>query len=310
MLAIDAQAVQKQYGSFSALAGVDLAVNEGEIFSMLGPNGAGKTTLVEICEGFRQRNGGEVRILGTDPANGDAHWRARIGVVLQSTSVFDELTVEEVIDHFASFYPAPLATGRVIGMVGMEEKRKARCGKLSGGQKRRVDLAIGIAGDPELIFLDEPTTGLDPQARRQVWDVVREFASLKKTVLLTTHYLEEAEALAERVGVIIAGKMVEIGPPSTLGGRENRPAMVSFRRSGPLAEAPLPEGLGPHDVDEHGLVTVTTPNPTELVGMLSAWAKQFGAPELPALGIRRPTLEEIYLEMIERRGPAAKGIAS
>lgn len=305
MLAIDAHGVRKLYGQFAALDGVDLAIREGEVFSLLGPNGAGKTTFVEICEGFRQRSGGEVRILGADPANGNAAWRARLGIVLQSTSVFDELTVEEVVTHFASFYPAPLEVGRVLGMVGLENRRKARCGKLSGGQKRRVDLAIGIVGDPELMFLDEPTTGLDPQARRQVWDVVREFVSLKKTVLLTTHYLDEAETLAERVGVIIAGKLVEVGTPATLGGREQEAAVVSFRATGALAGVPLPAELDSVARDEDGLMSISTMRPTETVSCLSAWAGRNGERELPALIVRRPTLEDIYLELIARHAPAS-----
>ncbi len=297
--AIQVRDVRKQYGDLAALAGVDLDISRGEVFSLLGPNGAGKSTLVEICEGFRQRTSGDVSVLGVDPAKGDGRWRSRIGIVLQTTSVFDELSVEEAVRHFSRFYPAPLSPDHAISLVGLQEQRKQRCGKLSGGQKRRVDLAIGIIGDPELIFLDEPTTGLDPQARRQIWDVVRDFASLGKTVVLTTHYLDEAEQLAERVGVIIRGKLVELGTTATLGGRETAPARVTFRRAGALASANLPGLVG--DISEQdGLVTLLTAAPTESVATLAAWASNLGATELPALAISRPTLEDIYLDLIAR----------
>lgn len=297
--AIAVRAVRKQYGSLAALAGVDLEVPRGEVFSLLGPNGAGKTTLVEICEGFRERTSGEVSVLGTDPGKGDARWRARLGIVLQSTSVFDELSIEEVIRHFSKFYPAPLSVDQAIAMVGLTDRRKQRCGKLSGGQKRRVDLAIGIIGDPELIFLDEPTTGLDPQARRQVWDVVSEFASLGKTVVLTTHYLDEAEYLAERVGVIIAGKLVELGTPATIGGREDAPATLTFRRHGKLIGAALPT-LDEPATEHEGLVSIATRQPTRTLACLTRWATELGEPELPGLAVRRPTLEDIYLDLIAR----------
>lgn len=301
--AIQVRDVRKQYGDLAALAGVDLDIYRGEVFSLLGPNGAGKSTLVEICEGFRQRTSGDVSVLGVDPAKADGRWRSRIGIVLQTTSVFDELSVEEAVRHFARFYPAPLSPDHAIDLVGLREQRKQRCGKLSGGQKRRVDLAIGIIGDPELIFLDEPTTGLDPQARRQIWEVVRDFSNLGKTVVLTTHYLDEAEQLAERVGVIIRGRLVELGTTATLGGRESAPARVTFRRSGALETAALP--ALPGDVAEReGLVTLLTPVPTESVATLAAWASNLGATELPALAISRPTLEDVYLDLIARNEEA------
>lgn len=294
--AIEATGVRKRYGAFEAVRGVDLAVHEGEVFALLGPNGAGKTTFVEIMEGFRARTGGEVRVLGIDPERGDAGWRARLGIVLQSAGLFEALTPLEVVRHFATFYPAPLAAERVIAMVGLSEKAHARTRSLSGGQKRRVDLALGIVGDPDIIFLDEPTTGLDPQGRRQIWEVVREFTTLGKTVLLTTHYLDEAEQLADRVGVIIKGQLAETGTPKELGGRQRAMATVEFTLTGGLAGQTLPEGLTA--VVKGVNVSIATHQPTGVVTALSRWGDSLGEPEIPGLAIRRPSLEDIYLEMV------------
>ncbi len=296
--AITARGVRKRYGELEALRGVDLEVPPGEVFALLGPNGAGKTTFVEILEGFRARTSGEAAVLGVDPQQGDLAWRARIGIVLQSAGFFEHLTPREIITHFATFYPAPLDPARVIEMVGLSEKRDTRCKNLSGGQKRRVDLAMGIVGDPELIFLDEPTTGLDPQGRRQMWEVVREFTRLGKTVLLTTHYLDEAENLADRVGVIIRGKLVEVGTPLEIGGRERALARVAFSLTGNLAGRPLPE-LGAEAVVANGRATITTARPTAVVAALARWAEAQGEPELPGLSVTRPSLEDIYLAMVE-----------
>lgn len=300
--AVAIHGVRKSYGSFEALKGIDLDIKPGEVFSILGPNGAGKTTLVEILEGYRRRSAGEATVLGTDPGRPTAAWRARIGVVLQNTAVFDELSVQEVVEEFSRFYPQPLDVGRVIGLVGLDEKRRARCGKLSGGQKRRVDLALGLIGNPELIFLDEPTTGLDPQGRRQLWDVVREFTALGKTVVLTTHYLDEAEALADRVGVIIAGKLAALGTPREIGGRQQGLAHVSFEATGALATSPLPPGLVATTIPQ--LITIATRTPTAAVAALSAWAKGLGFDELPGLVITRPSLEDIYLQMVGDTDPS------
>jgi len=233
--AVSARGVRKSYGDFEALRGVDLEIGPGEVFALLGPNGAGKTTFVEILEGFRARSGGEATVLGVDPERGDLVWRSRLGIVLQSAGFFEQLTPDEVVSHFATFYPNPLDPRRVVDMVGLADKRSSRCKDLSGGQKRRGDLAMGIVGDPELVFLDEPTTGLDPQGRRQLWEVVREFARLGKTIVLTTHYLDEAEQLADRVGVIINGQLVEVGTPREIGGRERALARVTFALTGNLA---------------------------------------------------------------------------
>lgn len=294
--AVHAGAVRKSYGEFEALKGVDLDIPEGEVFSLLGPNGAGKTTFVEILEGFRERSSGDATVLGVDPIRGDAAWRSRVGIVLQSAGFFEALTPLEVVRHFATFYPAPLDPARVVDMVGLTDKRDVRCRALSGGQKRRVDLALGIIGDPELIFLDEPTTGLDPQGRRQIWEVVRNFTSLGKTVLLTTHYLDEAEQLADRVGVIIKGELVEVGSPREIGGRQRSTARVSFAATGALEGRPLPEGL---DATIEGpLVTIETFEPTRIAAALASWAASAGSSELPELSITRPSLEDMYLRMV------------
>ncbi len=294
---IRTRGVTKSYADVRALKGIDLDIASGEVFALLGPNGAGKTTLVEILEGYRARSGGEASVLGLDPGKADRSWRARVGVVLQTNNVFDELTPLEIVSHFATFYPNPLDPSKVISMVGLEEKRKTRCIKLSGGQKRRVDLALGIVGNPELVFLDEPTTGLDPQGRRQIWDVVRSFTELGKTIVLTTHYLDEAEALADRVGIIRAGELIEVGPPDEIGGRDRAGARVTFTRDGVLGEGALPplDGL----VSEaDGRVQVATDEPTAAVAALTRWAADHGVAELPALSVTRPSLEDVYLSMI------------
>ncbi len=298
---IIASGITKRYGTVEALRGVDLEVSSGEVFALLGPNGAGKTTFVEILEGFRESTSGSASVLGVDPARGDAAWRARLGIVLQSAGFFEALTPHEVVSHFAGFYPAPLDPNEVLAMVGLDEKRDARCRTLSGGQKRRVDLALGVIGDPELIFLDEPTTGLDPQGRRQIWDVVRNFTALGKTVLLTTHYLEEAEHLASRVGVIINGQLAEVGTPREIGGRERALATVTFSLNDGLEGVPLPEGIVATLAGR--LATIQTANPTNIVVALSRWAESHGVTELPGLAVTRPSLEDIYLAMVAAAEP-------
>ncbi len=297
--------LRKQYGHVAALRGVDLDIDHGEVFALLGPNGAGKTTFVEILEGYRRRSGGDAQVLGVDPGDGGRAWRAQIGIVLQSTTVFDELTVDEVVTHFAGFYGDPLDVGRVIGLVGLDEKRHVRGGKLSGGQKRRVDLALGLIGNPSLIFLDEPTTGLDPEGRHQLWDVIREFTSLGKTVLLTTHYLDEAEALADRVGVIIDGQLAALGTPLELGGRDRALASVRFELDGPLHGHALPELPGKVEEREE-LAVVETAAPTETMRVLTHWARTLGVDELPGLTISRPSLEDVYLSMVRAENHAER----
>ena len=275
-LAISVRGLRKSYGDTLAVAGLDLAVRRGEVFALLGPNGAGKTTTVEILEGYRRRDGGEVSVLGTDPGHADQGWRARVGIVLQGTGEFDELTVAEVVHHFAAFYPNPDDPDKVLARVGLTDKARARTQSLSGGQKRRLDVALGIIGQPELLFLDEPTTGFDPEARREFWELIRDLAAAGTTIVLTTHYLDEAEALADRVGVITGGRLVEVNTPTRLGNREEAVATVSWR---------TPDGT---------LRTEQSATPTALVTELAA---RFGG-EVPGLTVTRPTLEDIYLRMI------------
>jgi ABC-2 type transport system ATP-binding protein len=279
--AITVSGLRKSYGDTVAVSGVDLHVPAGEVFALLGPNGAGKTTTVEILEGYRRRDAGEVTVLGTDPSvalsggAGARAWRSRIGVVLQGTGEFDELTVGEVVAHFARFYPAPDAPAAVIERVGLTEKTRARTHTLSGGQKRRLDVALGIVGRPELLFLDEPTTGFDPEARREFWTLIRALAAAGTTIVLTTHYLEEAEVLADRVGVIAGGRLVAVGSPAELGGRADAAATVSWR---------TPDGVQ----------RAESATPAALVAELAA---RFGG-EVPGLTVTRPTLEDVYLRMI------------
>ncbi|WBC17684.1 ABC transporter ATP-binding protein [Micromonospora sp. WMMA1998] len=275
-LAISVRGLRKTYGDNVAVAGVDLDVHRGEVFALLGPNGAGKTTTVEILEGYRHRDAGEVRVLGVDPASPDADWRSRVGIVLQGTGEFDELTVGEVVRHFSGFYPDADDPDKVVERVGLGAKAKARTHTLSGGQKRRLDVALGIIGRPELLFLDEPTTGFDPEARREFWELIRDLSAAGTTIVLTTHYLDEAEALADRVGVIAAGRVIEVAPPNALGNRQESLATVSWR---------TPEGT-PGSAE--------TPTPTALVAELAA---RFGG-EVPGLTVTRPTLEDVYLRMI------------
>ncbi len=278
--AISVRGLRKSYGSQLAVDGIDLEVARGEVFSLLGPNGAGKTTTVEILEGFRRRDAGEVSVLGVDPRAGGADWRSRIGIVLQSTGEFEELSVAEVVHHFAAYYPSPDDPDAVIERVGLAHKRDARAKTLSGGQRRRLDVALSIVGRPELLFLDEPTTGFDPAARREFWDVTRRLTEGGTTILLTTHYLHEAEALADRVAVINRGKIVAVGTPAALGGREGQPATVRWQ---------TPDGVR----------EVTTDTPAKTVAEL---VSQYG--ELPGLTVTRPTLEDVYLSMIDAREDA------
>ena len=276
--AIEVRGLSKKYGNKVAVAGIDLTVERGEIFALLGPNGAGKTTTVEILEGYRVANSGQVRVLGFDPATKGASaqkWRNQIGIVLQSTNDAADLSVLETISHFANYYEKPRDVKQVIKEVGLEEKVNAKVRELSGGQRRRLDVALGIIGSPELLFLDEPTTGFDPEARRSFWELIRTLKSEGTTILLTTHYLDEAQALADRVGVINEGVIIEIATPDTLGGRNKAPAKVTWLESGVTQE-------------------LLTKNPTEEVLKLS---QRFNN-QIPELQVLRPNLEEIYLRMI------------
>jgi ABC-2 type transport system ATP-binding protein len=272
--AVRVSGLRKRYQGTTAIDGIDLEIGRGEIFALLGPNGAGKTTTVEILEGFRRRDSGTVQVLGEDPGRAGRRWRARIGIVLQLAAGQPELTVREMIAHFAAFYPRPRDPDEVIELVGLADKAAARIGTLSGGQARRVDVALGIIGRPELLFLDEPTTGFDPQARRQFWDLIRQLAADGVTILLTTHYLEEAAALAGRLAVLAAGRVVALGEPEAIGGAD-RPARIGWD---------TPDGRR----------SIETATPARAVCDL---ARRMDG-EIPGLTVTRPTLEDTYLELI------------
>ena len=274
--AVEIRGLEKRYGDRVALAGIDLTIAEGEIFGLLGPNGAGKTTTVEILEGYRNRDGGDVEVLGVDPQRSGTAWRERIGVMLQSSSLYPNLTVRESLATFAGYYASPRSPEEVIEIVELTEKAEARVRTLSGGQQRRLDLGLALIGDPELIFLDEPTTGFDPGARRTAWQTIRNLRALGKTILLTTHYLDEAEQLADRVAVLRDGAIVREGTPSALTGGAVE-TEIRYRRDG-------------EEVVER------TRNPTQRLNELTAEALARGK-ELDRLEVRRPTLEDVYLEL-------------
>ena len=282
MTAISVRGLRKSYGAVEAVRGIDFEVARGEVFGLLGPNGAGKTSTVEILEGYRQRDGGDVDVIGFDPGKAERAFRGRIGVVLQSSELWPNLTVREIHRLFAGYYERPRPVDEVIGLVGLEAKRDERVKTLSGGQKRRLDLGIALVGDPELVFLDEPTTGFDPAARRNAWDLVRSLRELGKTVLLTTHYLDEAQQLADRVAVLVGGEIVRIGKPSEL--TASAKAEIRYRRDGEL-------------------VVVQTEEPTRALHDLTAAALAEGR-ELEGLEVRRASLEDVYLELVdEEPGP-------
>lgn len=291
MAAIEIRDLVKTYGDVTAVDHVDLTVESGEVFALLGPNGAGKTTTVEIMEGHRTATSGQVSVLGMDPETGGRDYRERIGIVLQQTTVEQELTVTEALDTYGSIYSRRRATGELIALVGLEEKASARIKSLSGGQQRRLELALGLVGDPDLLFLDEPTTGFDPSARRQAWVIVENLASLGKTILLTTHYMDEAQHLADRIAVIADGRIVASGTPSTLGGRSEAESVIRF---GPTDGLPLGE-LG-IEAGPDGRVEVRTKTPTALVHRITAAAVERGI-EIEDLVVERPTLEDVYLSL-------------
>jgi ABC-2 type transport system ATP-binding protein len=275
-LAVRVRGLRRAYGDTKAVDGVDLDIVRGEVLALLGPNGAGKTTTTEILEGYRHRDAGEVTVLGVDPAKGDRTWRSRLGIVLQTASDLGDLSVEESVAHFAGYYPDPRPIGEVIDAVGLTEKRTTKGFDLSGGQRRRLDVALGLIGNPELLFLDEPTTGFDPEARREFWDLIRGLRGAGTTILLTTHYLDEAEVLADRVAVIARGRVIACDVPQRLGGRDESLATVYWR-------------------DDEEDRSESTHEPTRLVADL---AQRFGG-EVPSLAVHRPSLEDIYLTLID-----------
>jgi ABC-2 type transport system ATP-binding protein len=294
MSAIVVEDLLKRYQDVHAVQGVSFTVEEGQVFAFLGPNGAGKTTTVEICEGFRSRTSGRVSVLGFDPAKRDRRMKARIGIVLQSTGVDVYLTVAETIELYRRLYPRPRDLGEIVEVVGLAEKRDTRVGKLSGGQQRRLDVAVALAGDPELLFLDEPTTGFDPAARRGAWEVIRNLKSLGKTVFLTTHYMDEAQALADEVAIIAKGRIVAQGPPASLGGRDVAATRLRFRL--PLGADELPDDLRARASVTDRAVELTTEDPTGTLHRLTGWAVERGI-RLDDLEVSRPTLEDVYLEI-------------
>jgi len=290
--AIEVHGLTKSYGSVQAVRGIDLLVERGQIFAMLGPNGAGKTTTVEILEGYRSRDGGTVKVLGLDPARQRQRLKSEIGIVLQSTGMDRYLTVAETVAMYAGLYPHPRPVDEVIELVGLEGKRDARVLKLSGGQQRRLDVAIALAGDPDLLFLDEPTTGFDPSARHEAWEVIKNLAALGKTVLLTTHYMEEAQYLADRVAVISSGRIVAEGTPATIGNRELARARIRYRLAdGAVPPADLTAPPGPD-----GLIEVIPEDLTTALHRLTGWALDQHV-ELTGLEVIRPSLEDVYLNL-------------
>ena len=299
---ISVRGLVKRYDSHQAVAGITLEVRRGEIFAFLGPNGAGKTTTVEILEGFRQRTAGEVAVLGQDPATAGGAWRDRVGVVLQESEPEPGLSVRECLVMYAGYYRKPRDIDETISLVGLTAKAGTLGTRLSGGQRRRLDFALALIGDPELIFLDEPTTGFDPSARRAAWEVVAGLRQLGKTIFLTTHYMDEAEYLADRIAVLSAGRVVAEGTPRTLGGRDHMATAVSFTLPAELQARDLPEGLRPLAGPGPGGTTLLhSESPLVHLQMLGNWALGRGF-DLPDLDVHRPTLEEVYLSLT---GPAS-----
>jgi ABC-2 type transport system ATP-binding protein len=293
-LAIEVRGLRKAYGERVALDGIDLSVSRGEVFALLGPNGAGKTTAVEIMEGHRERDGGTVSVLGFDPGRRGTDFKSRIGIVLQTTAVQPYLNVEETLTMFATYYPRPLPVAHVLELVGLTEQARTRAKKLSGGQQRRLDVAVGLIGDPDLLFLDEPTTGFDPQARRGAWQMVQGLQSFGKTVFLTTHYMDEAQQLADRVAIISKGRIVAEGTPDALINQDTE-SRVRFRLPANLRE--MIAGVDGGRLDDDGFVVFETAKPTALLSVLTHLAGEAGI-ELEELTVSRPSLEDTYLRLV------------
>lgn len=304
MSAIVVEQLRKSYGELEAIKGIDLTVNEGEIFALLGPNGAGKTTTVEILEGYRERTSGTVSVFGFDPALRPEQMRARIGIVLQSAGVETYLTVAEVVDLYRGYYPKPRDRDEVLRLVGLDDRPTVRVGKLSGGQRRRLDVAVGICGNPDLLFLDEPTTGFDPGARRHAWATIRGLRDEGKTILLTTHFMDEAQALADRIAIMRAGTVVALGTMDEIQAGRDSSSRIRFEVS---AEKTPPAHLVPTDArhGEHGY-ELWSKKPVDLLHRLTGWALEADV-ELANLSVSRPSLEDTYLELT---GEAAEQTAS
>ena len=292
--AIEVRGLRKSYGDVEAVRGLDLTVAKGQVFALLGPNGAGKTTTVEILEGHRTKSSGDVRVLGQDPAKGGRAFKERIGIVLQDTGVNRFLTVAETIDQFRGFYPDPLPLDEIIDVVELREKRDALVRRLSGGQQRRLDVAVGLAGNPELLFLDEPTTGFDPTARRNAWKMIENLKNLGKTILLTTHYMDEAQYLADHVAIINKGVIVAEGTVQSLREKHSSETRISFVVT---PEAPaLPQDLGDRVTRDGGRVQIITNDPVRLLRSLTQWSLDSSV-DLEGLNVARPSLEDIYIEL-------------
>ncbi len=294
MSAVVVEGLRKCYGAVEAVRDVSFSVEPGEVFALLGPNGAGKTTTLGVLEGYRDRDAGRVEVLGADPATGGRALRERVGIVLQDIAVQPHLTVGEAVTRTASYYPRPRDVNEVIALVGLEPQAAVRIRRLSGGQQRRLDLALAVVGRPDLLFLDEPTTGFDPSARREAWSLVRDLRELGTTIVLTTHYMDEAQSLADRIAVIAHGQLVAHGTPQTIGGRDTAESVISFALPAAvrIADAPLPADFSVAD----GIVTVRTREPLRFLYSLTAWAMRFDV-AVDTLSVGRPTLEDVYLEL-------------
>ncbi len=293
--AVSIKGLRKSYGDFEAVKGVDLEIPVGEVFAILGPNGAGKTTTVEILEGYRERTSGEVSVLGADPGRPTRAWRERIGIVLQESEQGTLLTVRETLAMYAGYYSNPRGVAETIQMVGLTEKSDVRAGKLSGGQKRRLDVGLALIGDPDLIFLDEPTTGFDPEARREAWKVIASMRDLGKTILLTTHYMEEAQILADQIAVFSGGEIVARGTPDEIGGRKSLPSRIEFALPARVAATDLPPEFRAA-ADDDGRVSLAAEDPTRMVHEITGWALERGI-DLEELAVVRPSLEDVYLDL-------------
>ena len=292
---ISVRGLRKSYGTLEAVRGIDLDVAPRQIFAFLGPNGAGKTTTVEILEGYRQPTSGEVTVLGSDPEKAGHAWRQRIGIVLQESRMHPELTVRESLELFAGYYRAPRNVDDTVELVGLAEKADERVGRLSGGQQRRLDVALALIGDPELLFLDEPTTGFDPSARRRAWEVIASLRDLGKSIFLTTHYMEEAQELADQVAIIAGGQIVAHGTPRDLSSRDGQVSRISFRLPAGVDAGEVPPALGATvgGMDE---LEIQADDPVRVLNQLTGWALERGV-ELAGLEVRQPSLEDVYLEL-------------